>query len=141
MTKPPSEKQIQNAIRLALAREPGLVLFRLNQGAGILVARDALEQLVDALRQGDVKRSLAIALDLVKTAFNRWGLPKGAADLIGVLNGRFVALEVKSAKGRLSEHQRLWGELVRSRGGFYAAVRSVADAQAAITRARAGATA
>ena len=112
-----SEAAIQSAIRRALGREPDLCLWRLSQ-SGVTV------------RGG--------------RAF-RGGLSvNGAADLIGLLDsgaapGRFFALEVKSARGRQSDMQRLWGAVVRNFGGFYAVVRSVADARAALERARNGA--
>lgn len=68
----------------------------------------------------------------------RFGLAVGSADLIGVCDGRFIALEIKSATGRLSPEQKRWAELVRSKGGFVAVVRSVDEALAAVERCRAG---
>lgn len=105
-----SEGQIQDAIRLAMTDEPGLVMWRNNTG----VAEHRGARVV-------------------------YGLAVGSADLIGCLDGRFVALEVKSAAGRTSLEQRQWLDLVRRNGGFAAVVRSVAEAQAAIARARKGA--
>ena len=73
-------------------------------------------------------------------ARTRYGLAPGSADLIGVLApGRFFALELKSAKGRLTADQAHWLAHVRKRGGFAAVVRSTDDARAALARARAGA--
>jgi hypothetical protein len=69
----------------------------------------------------------------------RYGLAVGSADLIGCLDGRFVALEVKAAAGRTSPEQRQWLDLVRRNGGFACVVRSVDEARAAIARARKGA--
>ena len=105
-----SEGQIQDAIRLALTDEPGLVVWRNNTGV--------------AEHRG---------------ARVRYGLAVGSADLIGCLDGRFIALEVKTAAGRASPEQRLWLDLVRRNGGFAAVVRSVEEARAAIARARTGA--
>jgi hypothetical protein len=105
-----SEGQIQDAIRLALTDEPGLVVWRNNTGV--------------AEHRG---------------ARVRYGLAVGSADLIGCLGGRFVALEVKAAAGRTSPEQRQWLDLVRRNGGFAAVVRSVDEARAAIARARTGA--
>lgn len=67
----------------------------------------------------------------------RYGLGVGAADLIGLLrpSGRFLALEVKTPEGKQSIQQRLWGEAVRTAGGFYAVVRSIDEALAAIEEA------
>lgn len=105
-----SEGQIQDAIRLALTDEPGLVVWRNNTGV--------------AEHRG---------------ARVRYGLAVGSADLIGCLGGRFVALEVKAAAGRVAPEQRQWLDLVRRNGGFAAVVRSVDEAHAAIARARKGA--
>jgi hypothetical protein len=70
----------------------------------------------------------------------RYGLAVGSSDLIGCLNGRFIALEVKTPTGRASPQQRQWLDLVRRHGGFAAIVRSVEDARGAIARARTGAS-
>jgi hypothetical protein len=104
-----SEGQIQDAIRLALASEPDLVLWRNNTGV--------------ADHRG---------------ARVRYGLAVGSADLVGCLAGRFVALEIKTATGRASQEQRQWLTLVRRYGGFAAIVRSVEEAREAIARARRG---
>jgi hypothetical protein len=106
-----TEGHIQDEIRLALSDEPGLVLWRNNTGV--------------AEHRG---------------ARVRYGLAVGSADLIGCLDGRFVALEVKTPTGRASPQQRQWLDLVRRHGGFAAIVRSVEDARAAIARARTGAS-
>ena len=105
-----TEGHIQDAIRLALTDEPGLVVWRNNTGI--------------AEHRG---------------ARVRYGLAVGSADLIGCLGGRFVALEVKAPAGRTSPEQRQWLDLVRRNGGFAAVVRSVDEARAAIARARTGA--
>lgn len=88
----------------------------------------------------------------------RAGLPKGSADLVGILSvevdnqtgpqwesmstatlGRFVALEVKKPGEQADPHQSAWLESVRVFGGFAAVVHGVDEARAAIARARAGA--
>ena len=102
-----SEGAIQAEIRLALSDEPGLVMWRNNVGV--------------AMHRG----SRVV-----------YGLAVGSADLIGCLDGRFVALEIKTLTGRVSPDQRRWADLVRDRGGFVATVRSVAEARAAIAEAR-----
>ena len=75
-----------------------------------------------------------------KGRYVRYGLQKGSADLVGLLapDGKFLALEVKTSRGRLSTEQKLFLELVRSRGGFACVVRSVEEAVRAIERARNG---
>ena len=69
-----------------------------------------------------------------------YGLGKGSPDLVGMLrgSGRLFAIEVKSARGRVSNHQAQWHAVVRSAGGFVAVVRSVDEALEALVRALAG---
>lgn len=69
----------------------------------------------------------------------KYGLTDGAADLIGMVDGRFCALEVKTTRGRTTENQELFLGAVRINGGFGAVIRSVEDAKAAISRCRLGA--
>jgi len=105
------EAVLQNQIRLALGREPGVTLWRNNTGV--------------AEHRG---------------ARVRYGLCVGSADLIGILApaGRFFALEIKTATGRVSPDQVRFLNLVRNRGGFAAVVRSVDEARDALERARMG---
>ena len=111
-----SETQIQQAIRIALGDEPDLVLWRNSTG-----------QTEEWNPNDGSSRAL------------RYGLAVGSADLVGILRpGRFFALEVKTAKGRVRPKQETWLALVRRMGGFAAVVRSVDEAKAALTRARNG---
>lgn len=58
---------------------------------------------------------------------------EGCADLIGVLpGGRFLAVEIKSPKGRQSEAQRMFQERVTRSGGLYVLARSVEDVLTAL---------
>jgi penicillin-binding protein-related factor A (putative recombinase) len=50
---------------------------------------------------------------------------KGVSDILGLHEGRFFALEIKSAKGKLSPEQVLFLDDVRSRGGVALVIRSV----------------
>ena len=122
------EGALSDAIRAALAHEPGLLLFRNSQAA---------------MRKG--------------SRVYRGGLGNGSADLVGVLSldvalvtngghmqsrmmlGRFVALEVKRPGEQATEEQAAWLASVRTRGGFASVVCSVDEARAAIVRARTGA--
>lgn len=111
--RPPitSESEIQAHIRLALGRIPGLVLWRNSTGV--------------AERNGRVQH---------------FGLCKGSSDLIGIYAtvilpehvgmtiGRFVAGEVKTARGVTSDEQRMFLDLVAARGGLAGVWRSVEDA-------------
>lgn len=105
-----SESEIQDAIRLALPASR-VVLWRNNVGTARHLGR-----------------------------FVRYGLAPGSSDLVGILrgSGRFVALEVKTPKGKLHDEQKSWLRLVRDAGGFAAVVRSVQEAVDAIARAERG---
>lgn len=107
------ERDIQDSIRLALGADRRVVLWRNNVGVAQINGRT-----------------------------QRFGLGVGSADLVGFLTneagsraGLHVELEVKTPQGRQSEEQRQREALINSRGGFYAVVRSVEDAVAAINRA------
>lgn len=122
---PHLEKSIERAIRLRLGQEPDLVIWRHSASP---TGQDA---------EGN---------------FFRGGLPVGCPDLVGILaltdawggggrhvpTGRFVAFEVKAAKGRATEKQLAFHALIRKFGGFCAVVRSVEEALAALERARRG---
>jgi hypothetical protein len=110
-----SERHIQHAVREAIGSLNGCAFFRNNVGAADTEDRHI-----------------------------RYGLAEGSSDLVGLVlmdsgAGRFCALEVKTASGRVSPAQKQWGELVRRYGGFYAVVRSVEEAVAAVARCRTGA--
>lgn len=108
-----AESAIQDAIRLALGTEPGLVLWRNNVGTAEHWTERGTQRV-------------------------RYGLAPGSADLVGICGGRFIALEVKTPAGRVAPEQVQWLALVRRQGGFAAVVRSVEEARAAIARCRAG---
>jgi hypothetical protein len=140
-SKPPSEAEIQQAIRLALGMEPGLVLWRNQVGMATHVASN-----------GAMSRAVPYGVG-----------GKGGSDLVGILTmhvsttcdpndtethypclgherevGRFVALEIKRPGGKPTKEQIEFIALVRSLGGFACVVTSVEEAHAAIERARHG---
>lgn len=57
----------------------------------------------------------------------------GTSDILGIYKGRFLAIEVKSAKGRLSEHQKTFLENVKLHGGIAIVARSIEDVISAIS--------
>lgn len=64
--------------------------------------------------------------------------PQGTADILVVVppHGRFLALEVKTAKGKEREAQLRWAEEIRAVGGMVRTVRTVEQALAAYVEAR-----
>ncbi|MCL2792439.1 MAG: VRR-NUC domain-containing protein [Spirochaetaceae bacterium] len=71
----------------------------------------------------------------MRTADNRFmsfGL-KGSADIIGLLpTGRFIAVECKSDKGKLSEAQQAFLDKVKSMGGLAVVAKSYKDIEAVL---------
>ena len=103
------ESQLQHDIRLALGREPDLVLFRNTVGSGVVAGR-----------------------------WQRFGLCPGSADLVGVLApfGRWFCLEIKTERGKSSDGQEMWAEMMRRHGASVYTVRSVEEAREALADAR-----
>lgn len=104
-----NESQLQDAIRLALGRDPGVLAFRNNIGHAVM--------------HGGRRVTFGV------------GGP-GGADLIGILDRRPLALEIKTQRGRQSEEQRRFQALWELRGGIYLMPRSVEDAISMVAAAR-----
>lgn len=100
-SKPPyRERNIQAAIMQALS-QAGCLVWRNNTGA-----------LPD-------RRGILV----------RYGLCIGSSDIIGIMpDGRFLAVEVKTKTGRVTEAQENFLAAVRARGGVAGVCRSVEDA-------------
>jgi hypothetical protein len=98
-----TEAATQSAIRLALGQRDDVMLFRINVGKFRPL-------------HGDQNRVIQSA-------------PNGTPDLLGVLapNGRALAIEVKSAKGRQRAEQVAFQAAWEKRGGLYIIARSVDD--------------
>lgn len=94
-----SEREIQQNILISFGSLPDLRIWRNNTGS-------------------------------IKTPDGRFvtfGL-KGSADILGIMRGgRFLAIEVKTATGRQSEHQKNFQNMIEAFGGVYILARSVED--------------
>ena len=111
-----SERDIQNQILIALSHGPTRLL-RVNAGVAW---------------QGTVIERTPQRLVLARPYAIRLAAP-GVSDLIGwTEGGRFVAIEVKAPRGRLTDEQAAFIELVRRSGGLAGVARSVDDARAII---------
>ncbi len=59
----------------------------------------------------------------------KFGLCKGGSDIIGICpDGKFLAVEVKRANGKPTEHQMRFIDMIRSMGGRAGIARSAQDA-------------
>ena len=64
--------------------------------------------------------------------FVRFGFP-GCPDILGqMVDGRFLAIEVKAAKGRLTDDQEFFLAKVRANGGVSGVARSIEEAMAIV---------
>jgi len=84
------------------------------------------------------RNSVGHARDPVSGQHMKFGLAVGASDLVGIVKprGRFIALEVKSAAGRLRPEQDAFLRMVVAMGGVAGVVRSVDEALALVEQAR-----
>lgn len=65
----------------------------------------------------------------------KFGLCVGSSDLIGLTpTGRFLAVEIKTSKGRATTEQMRFIEAVRARGGIAGIARSPAEALALLAQ-------
>lgn len=108
------------------------------------------EQIRDAMRAAGVKRTRrtnpeTLILRAVKAALEArgWyvvrihqslGSTPGIADLVAMGFGRTIWIEVKTPKGRLNDHQRLFQYGVEVSGGEYRVVRSLEDVEDLLER-------
>ena len=99
-----SETEIQNNIKAALNKLPGVICYRNSVFAGRMPSG----------------------------YYASAGLGKGSADLICCVNGTFLALEVKVPGKKAEEHQKAWGQALTDRGGVYKVVSSVTEAVAVV---------
>ena len=57
---------------------------------------------------------------------------RGVSDIIAIREGKVMFLEVKTAKGRQTKHQKMFQKRIEENGGHYFVVRSVDDTREAI---------
>ena len=107
------ETKIMNTILMALSKA-GCLVFR-NETAGAWV--------------GKVIHKDASQVTLTDARMIRFGLAVGSSDIIGISpTGKFLALEVKTSKGRATKEQLRFIEAVNNAGGKAGIARSVEDA-------------
>lgn len=103
-----SEKQIENAILQFLNYQPGVFAFKIN-------TMGVYDQKIGGYRR-----------------LSKWILP-GTPDILACVDGRLLAIECKSAKGKQTAHQKIFeSRLISKSNGLYFVVRSIQDAQDAL---------
>jgi hypothetical protein len=107
------ETKIMNTILMALSKA-GCLVFR-NETAGAWV--------------GKVLHKDAGQVTLTNASMVKFGLMVGSADIIGISpTGKFLAVEIKTSKGRATKEQLRFIEAVNNAGGIAGIARSVDDA-------------
>lgn len=107
------ETKIQRLIMLALS-DAGCTVWR-NETAGAWLGRTIH-------KDGD-------QVTLASARMMTFGLCVGSSDIIGIApDGRFLAIEVKTAKGRATKEQLRFIEAVKNAGGIAGIARNVHDA-------------
>ncbi len=78
-----------------------------------------------------VKHSVKQALDLLGVfhfpILQGLGAARGIPDRIAVIDGRFIAIEIKRPGGKLSEHQETFKHRVEKAGGVFLTISDVED--------------
>jgi hypothetical protein len=62
--------------------------------------------------------------------------PKGCSDIVAIVDGYYVAFEVKTPAGKQTADQRAWQQSVEAARGFYFVVREPADVDRALQEIR-----
>lgn len=107
------ETKIQRLIMLALS-EAGCTVWR-NETAGAWMGKQIH-------REGD-------QVTLTSARMMTFGLCVGSSDIIGIAPcGRFLAIEVKTPKGRATKEQLRFIEAVKNAGGIAGIARSADEA-------------
>jgi hypothetical protein len=65
--------------------------------------------------------------DAKRGVYRKGGTVKGIPDIIGVLNGRFIGIEIKYGKDRQSADQKIVEQEIQGAGGVYFIAKSYAD--------------
>lgn len=101
--KPATEKQIQNAILQWLNLQRNVFAFRQNSG-------------IFFITQNNKTRAIKAGI-------------KGVSDIIGICKKRFLAIEVKSKTGKLSDDQKLFLDKISKLGGIAFCAHSLEDVE------------
>lgn len=111
----PSEREIQNAILHCLSYQKDVFAFEITTSARWDPILRCYRKLGKYVRPGTSDILLCVKVRSI---------------------GVFVAMEVKTQKGRQSPDQKVFQIMVESFGGYYFVIRSVKDAEEALAKVR-----
>lgn len=98
-----TETQLQAKILKELGSLPNCRLFRNNVGKAY---------------RGKIIKRTADTITIKNPYLIKYGLSVGSGDLIGILDGKFLSVEVKGPRGRPSPDQISWCNMVNDQGGI-----------------------
>ncbi len=125
-----SETDLVRAIMQALALDSDVLVLRINSGTRVIEGKH---------KRRVFRGAPAGTSDLLLCVRSTVGWGEDRDGAVRHEDGRFAALEVKTAKGRTTPKQEAFLADVRRRGGFACVVRSVDEARAAVARCKSGA--
>ena len=128
MVMRPTRRQVQAALAFYAGQEiPAKPERRRNDRPEAAALIEVMRTLRGHPSVAWIERQNSGAFTDARGQFVRFGWP-GCADVLGQLrDGRFLAVEVKAARGRLSEAQQIFLDRVSAAGGVAFLARSAAD--------------
>jgi penicillin-binding protein-related factor A (putative recombinase) len=75
---------------------------------------------------GSYERSYTTKNGVAKKSYIAYGTP-GATDILAVIKGKYVGIEIKDTKGKQSEDQVKFQEALEKAGGTYLLIRNIDD--------------
>jgi hypothetical protein len=108
------EHDLQTEILKKFGALPWLRIWRQNTGVAV-----GMSVIAQARRLGVLPDHLPVT---------RYGTP-GQPDIMGLIGpeGKFLGIECKSDKGKQTEEQKTWQNMIESLGGIYILARSIDD--------------
>lgn len=95
---------------------------------------EIVRQCLDYLKMKGIYcwRQNQAAVPLAGGGFRRFSGLRGVSDILGIHQGRFLAVEVKTPIGRVSDYQKRFLSEIQARGGIALIVRSVDELATAL---------
>lgn len=123
-----NEADIQREVMMELSRL-GAVVWRNN--TAIVTGWDTVKTAISLLKRGQISACISFLQSRRPITV---GLCKGSSDIIGIYRGLFLAVEVKTPKGRVSADQQIFLDAVNRAGGIAFVARDKKDVKTMLTQ-------
>lgn len=118
-----SEQRVQQEAILALAKIPGVRIWRCNTGVG--VGWGEFADIKRAVMQGRITDAIKIMSRIRPITFG----VKGQADVAGIGPGGVrIEIEMKFGRGKQSDQQKKYQQMIERMGGIYIVAKSADEA-------------